>query len=250
MTTQTVNIFAPIANGLAANAIAFKDASKAADNASTPFARSVLAAIVGGVSTLAFAESVVIGAFGSPSSPRTGKPIAKVSGLRDVDGGARVYQAWKDVAFIVDNLDTDAPRDVTVPGDAGATVTVGSGDIRKAVVAFILSDGDTKALFGATGLTAKVKALIAENGKAIAEAMGVQQETPQDKGSDKGTSQDAAPQSLTDRLNALLVALNAASDEELTEALPSLAAVADWIDARTSPVAEPEAQDEPQVANG
>lgn len=228
--TQTVNLFAPIANTLAANAIAFKDASKAADNASTPFARSVLAAIVGGVSTLAFAESVVIGAFGSPLSPATGKPVNKVSGLRNVEGGSRVYQAWKDVAYIVDNLDTDAAKEVTGPT---GPVSVGNGAIRAAVIAFILSDAGAKtALFGATGLTAHVKALIAEHGKDVATAMGVQQETPNKGEENKG---EAAPtQSLTDRVNALIVALNEADDAAWGEALVSLSALSDLIDARTS----------------
>ena len=237
--TTTVNLFAPIANGMTANTIAFKDASKAADTASTPFARSVLAAVVGGVSTIAFAESVVIGAFGSPKSPKTGKPIAKVSGLRDVEGGSRVYQAWKDIAFIVENLDTDAAVEVTPPakeGEEGKAVTVGDGAIRKAVIAFILSDaGAATALFGATGLTARIKAMIAEHGKAVMEAMGVQQETP-NKGEE--TPAAPAPQSLTDRINALIVAINEADDATLGEALVSLSALADLIDTRTTPVAD------------
>lgn len=239
MATVAVNVFAKAASTVAASTVAFKDASVASDNASTPFARSVLAAVVGGLSSVDMVQSLIIAAFGSPISDKTGKAIAKVSGLRDVTGGARVYQAWKDIAYVVDNLDADAPVEHTKgEGDEAETVTIGNGAIRATVTAFILQDdGAVSALFGRTGLTATIKALVADHAKAIMALHGVEADKSEDEGKDEG--KDEAPrQSLTDRANAMLVALRDADDATLTEASDALALLADYIDQRFRPVEE------------
>jgi hypothetical protein len=239
MTTQNVNIYQPIATALVANTAAFIDANRVADNASTPFARSLLASVVGGLSSLAMAETLVIAAMGSPKSPATGKPVASVSGLRDFDGGARLYQAWKAVDYILSNIDADAPFSVPVPEGAPEgtePLTVGEGLIRKAVVAFILNEGDVKALFGRTGIHAKVKALMAEHAKALATAMGVEQE--EDEKADESANDNSAPQSLTDRATAMLVALQSADDTAFFDAQTALAALSDYIDTRWNAIAD------------
>ena len=236
MSVQAVNPFQPAASTVAASTVAFIEANRSADKASTPFARSTLAAVVGGLSSLSMVESLVIAAFGSPKG-KNGKPVAKVSGLRDFDGGARLYQAWKAVAFIVDNLDADAPTEQTRGEE---TATIGEGAIRAAVTAFILQDdGAATALFGATGIAAKVKALMADHAKAIADFHGIVAEG-EGEGEGEGDKSDAPAgrQSLTDRANAMLLALREASDADVAEALDALAILADYIDQRTAPTME------------
>lgn len=245
MSVQAVNPFQPAASTVAASTVAFIEANRNADKASTPFARSTLAAVVGGLSSLSMVESLVIAAFGSPKG-KNGKPVAKVSGLRALDGGSRLYQAWKDVAFIVENLDADAPTEQT-RGDE--TATIGEGAIRAAVTAFILQDdGAATALFGATGITAKVKALMADHAKAIADFHGIKAEGEGEGEAEAEGDKGEAPagrQSLTDRANAMLLALREASDADVAGALDALAILADYIDQRTAPTMEqPEEQRE------
>lgn len=247
-----INAFAAPAMQLTTNTVAFIDANKAADNASTPFARSAISAVVGGLMSAGMVESMIVAAMGSPLSPKTGKAISKVSALRDFDGGARLYQAWKDVVVILDNLDADAATDHTIPGKDGAddtVVSIGTGAIRAAVVAFLLEEKDgATALFGAKGITATVKGLMAEHAKTVLAAYGVEAEkSDDDKGEgDKGTD---ANLSLTDRANAFLVAMRHASDDDMNAALEAIGAVADYIDARFAVVAPVETV-EPVAVNG
>ena len=233
MTDNVVSPFAAPATALAANTVAFVDANRASDAASTPFARSVLASVVGGLSSLAMVDMLIIAAMGSPKSPATGKPIAKVSGLRDFDGGARLYQAYKVVVSVLENIDADAP--VTI-GEGEAAVTVGEGLIRKAVVGFILGEADApKALFGKSGLDGTVKGIMAEHAKATLAAMGVEPEADAD--ADAKPADANAPMSIADRLAATLVAIKAMSDEEFFDNQQALAALSDFIDARWDAIA-------------
>lgn len=231
-----VNPFAPVAGKLGETTASFIDASRSADTASTPFSRSLLATLVGGVATVAMSEMLVIASFGSPKSPSTGKPVKNVSGLRNFEGGARLYQAWKDVLFIVENIDAD--EYLIVPGtDADKPEgEAGKAAIRPLVTAFILGEGDVKALFGAKGLTARVKALMAEHGEAIARLNGIEPEAKE--GEEGGANDNGAPQSLSDRATALLVALKDADDGAFIEAQSVLAVLADYIETRWNDVAE------------
>lgn len=253
---KTVNVYAPVASNLASTAVAFIDANKAADSASTPFARSSLAAIIGGLSSVAMTEALVIAAMGSPKSPSTGKPIKKVSGLRDFDGGARLYQAWKDIVFITENIDADAPKEVVpaveAEGDTEAVpaVVIGNGAIRSAVVSFILNEGDVKALFGKTGLTAKVKALMAEHAEAELKAHGIEAEgdTEAAEGDTEGKAEGDKPQSLAERVAAMLVALQAADDSAFIDNQTALAALSDYIDSRWDAIADATAPEAEAIA--
>jgi hypothetical protein len=229
--TDTINLFAKPAGALAANAVAFIAASGAADTASTPYARSALATVIGGLASFAMVESVLIAAMGSPKSPATGKPIAKASGLRDFPGGARVYQAHKAIAFVLDNIDADAILDASNP----EAVVPGAAAIRPLVEGFILETGDVKALFGKSGLEGKVKAAMADHAKAVATLHGVV-ETPAE--TETNANDNAAPQTLAERAAVLLVALRAASDAEFTDAQTALAMVSDYIDTRWNDIAD------------
>lgn len=242
MTTATVNPFAKTAALLTTSAIAMIEASKATDTAATPFARSALAAIIGGLSSVAMTESHVLAAFGSPRSPATGKPIRNLSGLRNIDGGVRVYQAWKDVAFIADNIDADEwlihpdPEGETDDAKAG---TPGARLARAAVVGFILNEGEgPKVLFGKGGLTAYVREAMAKHGEALAKLEGVDAEPET-----KGENDNAPVQTLAERAAAFMVALQAADDAAFIEAGDALGMVSDYIDTRWNALADATAPD-------
>lgn len=237
--TVEVNPFRSTANDIAPATVAFIAANKASDGASTPFARSTLAAIVGGLSTADMVESLVIAAFGSPKSEKTSKPIAKVSGLRDLEGGARLYQAWKDVSFIAANLDADAP--VTI-GEGDAATIVGAGEVRKIVTAFILQDdGAPKALFGSTGVTARVKEAMKAHNVEVMKAHGVSPEADASDAKSEGEGEgdaNATRQPITDRINAMMVALRDMSDAEFEGAWEALATMADYVDQRGNAISD------------
>lgn len=236
MTATIVNPLAPVAGRLAPSTVAFIAANREADTASTPFARSLLAALVGGLSSVAMAESLVIASFGAPKSPSTGKPVKNVSGLRNFEGGARLYQAWKDALLVFENIDSDAYLVAPGTDEEQPDGVAGANAIRPLVTAFILSEGDVTALFGAKGLTARVKALMADHAAAIAKLNGVEPETDAD--ADKSSDNDNAVQSLSDRAAAMLVALRDASDEAFTDAQTALSALSDYIDTRWNAIAD------------
>lgn len=237
MTTNTPapigqnNPYAPVAGTLAASTVAFIAANRESDNASTPFSRSLLATLVGGLSSLAMAETLVIAAMGSPKSPSTGKAVKNVSGLRNVEGGARLYQAWKDVTLLIENIDADAYLVAPGSDEALPLGVPGKAAIRPAIVAFILSEGDVKSLFGAKGITATVKRMMAEHATALAALHGI---VP-DAANDAAESTDDAKADYMDlgkRAAALLVAINAATDDDFIDHSTALAALADAITAR------------------
>lgn len=239
MTTRTVNPLAPVAGKLTANTLAFVTASREADSASTPFARSALAAIIGGLSSLAMTESHIVAAFGSPLSPSTGKPVKGISGLRNFEGGARLYQAWKGVTLIIENIDADAYLVAPGTSEDAPEGVAGLALIRKAVVAFVLNEGDIKSLFGAKGIIAFVKDSMEQHAQAVAKLAGVEpEEAPASEGDN-----DNAPQSLSDRSAAMLVALQAASDSDFFDASEALAALSDYIDTRWRQIADATAPD-------
>jgi hypothetical protein len=182
-------------------------------------------------------ESHVLAAFGSPRSPSTGKPIKQLSGLRNIEGGARLYQAWKDIVLIVDNIDADqwlTPPDSDGETDEAKAGVPGKRVIRPAIEGFILNEGDgPKALFGAKGLTAFVKEAMTAHAEAVAKLAGVEAEAEPE-----ASANDNAPQSLTDRTAALMVALQAADDAAFIDASEALAALSDYIDTRWNALAD------------
>lgn len=238
MTTKALNIYAPIAANLAASAISLIETSRATDAASTPFARNAFAAIVGGLSSLAMTASLVIASAGSPKGAN-GKVIKNVSGLRNVEGGTRVYQAWKEIELIASNIDADewlVMPDPDAETDDGKAGQPGARVIRPAVVAFILNDADAahKALFGKTGIASFVRDAMTEHGKALAALHGVEaDESDKEEGKEGDT-----PQTLSERVASMLVALQASDDAAFVEASTALASLSDYIDSRWAAIAD------------
>ncbi len=216
---------AAVASTVAAEITAFRKSTVAAENKASPFARSVLASLVAGTMTVSLVESAAIHAFGNPKSEKTGKPIAKLSGLRDVTGGDAFRKTCVTVFDIFDNVDADKP----VSDDEG--VTVGAGTIRPLVVSFILSaDGAPKSLKAlADGVKAAVAAHAAATMPDNSEAKEENEANANDNG--KGPA-DATPLPLIDRINMLAVAIGAVDKLETMEGLEDAfkALVAAWDD--------------------
>lgn len=157
-----------IASTVAADIKAFRSSAVTSEGKGNTAARSMLAALLSGVWTQSLAESALIHAFGNPKSPKTGKPVAKLSGLRDFTGGDAVRKAAETVFRIFANVDADAPRTVD-------DVTVGAGTIRPLVVSFVLNETDApkslRALNEAVNVALRehAKAISPDNADAVAE---------------------------------------------------------------------------------
>jgi hypothetical protein len=239
------NSFATVSATLGSSVVAFIEGSRDADAKATPFGRSFLAATVSGLYTVSLAETLVIASFGAPKSPATGKPIATVSGLRTFNGGASVYQAWKALVRINDNIDADS---VLVAATDDTPATPGACAIRKLVEGFILeTDGAPKALFGPYGLVKAVDEALKAHGKALAALNGVTGDEPGVDG-DKPAEAVVPAMSLTDRAAALLVAINAATDDELLAAYDAIDAIVTAMDARIAADAAPANDDDTVTA--
>lgn len=245
MTATATNLpLASIALTMTADAMALRTAGEATGKAQTAYARSTLAAIATGVSSLAFAEAQLIGVYGAPKDSK-GKAVKSASGLRDVDGGFAAYQAFRIIRHVADNIDTDAPATITPP--EGEAVSVGTGAIRALVVSFALGESGLR---GLSGLKGAVDALVTAHANAVAKAMGVAVESD-DKGEgngDKGTTD--APVSLLDAATAMLLRVQNASDVDFAEAQAALAALSDYIDSRWAHIADATNAPELQAVNG
>lgn len=236
-----------VAANFTADAIALRTAGEATGKAQIAFGRSVIAAVLTGVSTLAFAEAQLIAVYGAPKDAK-GKAIKSASGLREVDGGFAAYQAWRVIAYVCDNVDTDKAHDVTHPV-TGDVASVGDGAIRALLTSFAL--GDT-ALRGLSGLKKAVEALVTAHATATATAMGIVTEAD-DKGegdASKGDNDNTPPVSLADAATAMLLRLQNASDAEMEAAKDALAALADYADARWNAIADAAAGDVATGTNG
>lgn len=233
MTVIANNTLATVALTMTADAMTLRTAGEATGKAQIAFARSVIAASLTGVATLAFAEAQLIAVYGAPKDSK-GKAVKSASGLRDVDGGFAAYQAWRVIAYVVDNADTDAANDVTNP-TTGDVASVGDGAIRTLLTSFAL--GET-ALRGLSGLKKAVEALVTAHATATAVAMGVAvEDTTDDKGKD-GANDNAAPVSLHDAATAMLLRLQSATDADFETAQTALAALSDYVDARWNAIAD------------
>ena len=191
---------------------AFRSAAVTSENKATPLARAILAALVAGLTSPEGVVSTVIHAFGNPKSPKTGKPVAKLSGLRDFVGGDATRKTVESIMTVHGNLDFDKPGDHN--GNKGASA------IRSLVVSFILDDA--KAPKSLKALKDAVKdlidahvALTAPESDATDEERG---EGPSDAAGD--ATPPATPMTLAERIASLIVAIdNASAEELLTEAV-------------------------------
>ncbi len=229
------NILATAAFAIDATALAFKDASKGADMAATPFARSALASLLGSAEyadlsvapllSMGMLEARLIALFGSPNSDKTGKPISKVSGLRDIEGGTRFYQAWKDIVTLAENVDADAWIEMPTADSDGIP---GARAIRSMLIDFVLeAEGAKSALFGRTGITAAVKLAMTDHAKAIATHNGVVEDAPADKGE---ANDNGVAVSLHDRIAQFMVALSTYSAADIVANEGALQSLRDAMD--------------------
>lgn len=196
------NVFAPIAANLGDNLKAFRSSAVTAENKGDTTARSLLAAmLVNATFTVELATAAIIRAFGNPKG-KSGKPIDKLSGLRNITGGDAVRKMATSVFSIVTNIDADKTTE---------------GTIRKVVTAFVLNETGApkslRALSAAVGdaIRAHVKATQpandeaeADNAKAEAEAEG-------------GTPTETA--SLVDYVMQLALRIESATPDQRDEAL-------------------------------
>lgn len=196
MTTVTINT---VAATVADDVKAFRSAAVTAENKATPFARSMLAALMSGVWTRTLAESAIIHAFGNPKAPKSGKPVAKLSGLRDFVGGDAVRKTAETVFEMFANLDA-------VP------------TVRPIVTAFVLGDeGAAKSLRALNvavrdAVKAHVEANAPDNSEAVAD-------NDAEAGAVPTTSTTTEPTlSLADHVMQLAIRYEAATPEEKSAA--------------------------------
>lgn len=182
---------------------AFRSAAVTSENRATPLARSLLAALLAETSTKAFIVTAVLLAFGNPKSLK-GKVLDKLSGSGDYLPGFGATRKTVDAIFTVyDNMNATGARD--------------------AIVAFILqSEGAAKSLRALretvmAAVKADAEAASGDNSEAEADAKAAEAEA-------KGET-PAAPVSLNDRVNALIVAYGAADAEAKAEAHDALQAL-------------------------
>lgn len=237
MTDNTVSL-ASIALTMTSDALNLRHAGEASAKAQSAFARSTIAAVLTGVSTLAFAEAQLLGVFGSPRDAK-GKAIKSASGLRDVEGGFAAYQAFRVIRLAVDNVDADIATNVTNP-NTGDVTSVGDGSIRSTVTAFALGEG-VKGLHGKTGLKGLIDAAMALHAGNVAKAMGVESEGEGEGGEGEGGEgkADSAP-TLGDAVTALLLRLQTASDGDFIAAQTALNSLSSFIDVKWSAIADAE----------
>lgn len=199
------------------NIKAFRSAAVTSENKGSQAARSMLASLVTGVWTRALAESAIIHAFGNPKSPKSGKPIAKLSGLRDFVGGDAVRKTAETVFRIFDNIDADAWLSAPMPAtdeDEATEGVPGARAIRPLVVAFIL--GGENAPKSLHALNEGVNKALREHAKATQPAADEAEGNGggEGEGDAGGDTSATATLSLSDRILALMVAYEASTAEE------------------------------------
>jgi hypothetical protein len=229
--TVTVTL-STVAATLADDCKAFRSAAVTAENKSTPFARSTLAALVSGLSTVDLVTAAVIHAFGNPNSPKTGKPVSTLSGLRPFTGGDAVRKTTETTFKLFANLDADKPRDVQNAN--GDTVTIGKGDIRKAITAFILNEKDSAKSLNA--LSDSVATALRAFAKEDADAKGA--DNSEAANENATTTTEAAPFDAADAI-AKLTVWAAGMDEATANAMSdAMNALYQAFDARTVELAD------------
>lgn len=197
-----------VATTMGADIKAFRTAAVSSENKATPMARSILAGLVSGLATVNVVESAAIHSFGNPKSPKTGKVVTKLSGLRDFVGGDATRKALTSIFEVFANIDADKES---------------ASAIRPAVVAFILDEKDAAKSLKALGDT--VKAMV--NAHVAATQPDNSDAVEENKTDDeiKGNASDAAATSLKDRVAEMIVALDNADTHGLLALDDSLASL-------------------------
>lgn len=97
-----------VANNMGETIKKFRETAVTLENRATPMARSILAALMTGAATHDKVVAAVIASFGEPKSPKTGKPVDKLSGLRDFVGGDATRKTVESILKAYDNIKGDA----------------------------------------------------------------------------------------------------------------------------------------------
>jgi hypothetical protein len=208
---MTIATLATVAATVGGDIVALRSASVTAENKASPFARSMLAALMSGVWSRDLAVSAIITAFGNPKSPKSGKPISKLSGLRDFTGGDAVRKTAETVFSVFENIDA-------VPG------------VRTLVTDFVLSTNGAakslRALLVAVKEATKAHAATLIDADAVTEAEG---DNDAAEGDAPSTDAPVADMTLSERVQALIVAFQSATPEAKSEAQPALELLWDTI---------------------
>lgn len=191
---------------------AFRSAAVTAENKATPFARSMLAALLSGVMTKLTAETAIIHAFGNPKS-QAGKAIAKLSSVGDyLPGWGAVRKTYGTVTTLFDNIDS-------APG------------VRPLVVAFVLNEPTAAKSLRALDVAVRdaIAKHVEETAPANDDAVADNEAAANDAPTTTTTPEPAV--SLTDRVMALMVAYEAASPDEKNVAHDAIAMFFDMVNA-------------------
>lgn len=206
------------ADRLAVNAVDLRTAGEAVDTAATPFSRSLLAALLTGVSR-AMTESIVVAAYGSPKGAN-GKTVKGVSGLRNVHGGQAAYQTFKTSGNLF-----DASADPTPFAADGDNKGKPVGEIIRPMLT-LYAEGAKEGAKSLNALNVAVNAILAAHAKAVAAEAGAKEATkPEGEGGDT----EAAPKSLGELAEALRALVMAATDADYAENVDALSALSDAI---------------------
>lgn len=191
-----------VANAMGETIKAFRSAAVTAENKATPMARSILAALMTGVATADKVVIAVIASFGDPKSPKTGKPVDKLSGLRDFVGGEATRKTVESILKIHENIR-------------------GDDNLKALATSFILeTEGAPKSLHA---LDVAVKdALRAEAAKEMAPKDG---EAPAETNTGTNEVAPAPSKSLADKLNALSLEIAGLSDDDFRAITNEVAAL-------------------------
>ena len=199
--TNQVSTLAIAAATFADDWKAFRSSSVTAENKGNHAAKSLLASLVSKAMTPALATAAIIAAMGNPKGKK-GKPIETLSGLRVVNGGDGVRKMAETCLKLFENIDADS---VIVTDKDNNSV---GGVIRPLIVSFILGENDAPKSLRA------LNDAVASALRAYAKATVTDADAADD--ADEGATDATAtpPQSLSDRILALMVAFEAASDDE------------------------------------
>ena len=198
-----------IANNMGEAIKNFRSAAVTAENKATPMARSILAALMTGTTSADGVVAAVIASFGNPKSPKTGKPVDKLSGLRDFVGGDATRKTVESILRIHDNIRS-------VP------------ELKALATAFILETANCPKSLRALDVAVK-EALRA------AAAKDTPPEGPAETNVDAPTDGGAAVVStLADRLNKLALEIAGLSDDDFLAVSAETAALRKAIADRTN----------------
>lgn len=180
---------------------AFRSAAVSAENKATPMARSILAALMVGATSVDGVTAAVIASFGNPKSSKTGKPVSNLSGLREFVGGDATRKTVESIFKIFENCR-------------------GQDTLKAMATAFILeADGAAKSL---RALDVAVKDALRAD---AAKEMGTEGENAENVNGETAPAASNVVSTLGDRLNAMALEISTLSDDEFRAVTAEIAAI-------------------------